>query len=168
MRKIPPSRTVSREPVVPGWAAMSRRAPLIARTDSNALGRGALLRRWSRLGKPRTASGLLTRRAEHALASPERSRDEMMDACEAQVDARIRRVAVPRLGDAAEPEDRGGSRPRGPGLGHSRYEENLSVAGRTDTGVHALGQVASVDVEGGPPIEHSAKALNTALPTTSQ
>jgi tRNA pseudouridine38-40 synthase len=42
--------------------------------------------------------------------------------------------------------------------------ENLSVAGRTDTGVHALGQVASAVVEGGPPVEQAAKALNTALP----
>ena len=40
----------------------------------------------------------------------------------------------------------------------------LAVAGRTDTGVHALGQVASVDVEGGPPPERAAEALNTRLP----
>ena len=42
--------------------------------------------------------------------------------------------------------------------------ESLAVAGRTDTGVHALGQVVSVDVEGGPPPERAAAALNTALP----
>jgi tRNA pseudouridine38-40 synthase len=42
--------------------------------------------------------------------------------------------------------------------------ERLAVAGRTDTGVHALGQVASVDVEGGPPVERAPQALNTALP----
>jgi len=41
---------------------------------------------------------------------------------------------------------------------------NLAVAGRTDTGVHALGQVASVDVEGGPPPARAAEALNTRLP----
>jgi tRNA pseudouridine38-40 synthase len=40
----------------------------------------------------------------------------------------------------------------------------LAVAGRTDTGVHALGQVVSVDVEGGPPPERSAAALNPRLP----
>ena len=40
----------------------------------------------------------------------------------------------------------------------------LAVAGRTDTGVHALGQVASVDVDGGPPPERAAEALNAVLP----
>ena len=42
--------------------------------------------------------------------------------------------------------------------------ENLAVAGRTDTGVHALGQVVSLDVEGGPPQERAAGALNPRLP----
>ncbi len=42
--------------------------------------------------------------------------------------------------------------------------ENLAVAGRTDTGVHALGQVVSVGVEGGPPPERVAAALNPRLP----
>ena len=42
--------------------------------------------------------------------------------------------------------------------------EGLAVAGRTDTGVHATGQVASVDVEGGPPPERTAEALNAVLP----
>ncbi len=40
----------------------------------------------------------------------------------------------------------------------------LAVAGRTDTGVHAVANVASVDVNGGPPVERAAEALNTALP----
>ncbi len=40
----------------------------------------------------------------------------------------------------------------------------LAVAGRTDAGVHALGQVASVEVEGGPPPARAAQALNSALP----
>jgi tRNA pseudouridine38-40 synthase len=40
----------------------------------------------------------------------------------------------------------------------------LAVAGWTDAGVHATGQVASLDVEGGPPVERLAEALNTALP----
>ncbi len=40
----------------------------------------------------------------------------------------------------------------------------LAVAGRTDAGVHALGQVASVEVNGGPPVERLAAALTTALP----
>jgi tRNA pseudouridine38-40 synthase len=38
------------------------------------------------------------------------------------------------------------------------------VAGRTDRGVHALANVASVDAEGGPRLERVAEALNTALP----
>ena len=40
----------------------------------------------------------------------------------------------------------------------------LRVAGRTDTGVHALAQVASVEVEGGAPLERAAAALNARLP----
>jgi tRNA pseudouridine38-40 synthase len=40
----------------------------------------------------------------------------------------------------------------------------LAVAGRTDTGVHALGQVASVEVEPGAPVERAAGALNAELP----
>jgi tRNA pseudouridine38-40 synthase len=40
----------------------------------------------------------------------------------------------------------------------------LRVAGRTDTGVHALAQVTSVDVEGGAPVERAAAALNASLP----
>jgi tRNA pseudouridine38-40 synthase len=42
--------------------------------------------------------------------------------------------------------------------------EGLAVAGRTDAGVHAIGQVASVDVAGGPPPHHAAEALNAILP----
>src|ERR1041385_2764660 len=42
--------------------------------------------------------------------------------------------------------------------------DSLAVAGRTDTGVHALAQVASVDAEGGPPPERAAEALNAELP----
>jgi tRNA pseudouridine38-40 synthase len=40
----------------------------------------------------------------------------------------------------------------------------LAVAGRTDTGVHALGQVASFTAEAGPPAERVAEALNASLP----
>lgn len=42
--------------------------------------------------------------------------------------------------------------------------DKLAVAGRTDTGVHALGNVVSVDVEGGPPSVRAGEALNAALP----
>jgi tRNA pseudouridine38-40 synthase len=41
---------------------------------------------------------------------------------------------------------------------------SFAVAGRTDTGVHALGQVVSCDVEGGPPPGRVAAALNALLP----
>jgi tRNA pseudouridine38-40 synthase len=40
----------------------------------------------------------------------------------------------------------------------------LAVAGRTDTGVHALGNVVSVEVGGGPSVERAAEALNAVLP----
>ena len=40
----------------------------------------------------------------------------------------------------------------------------LVVAGRTDTGVHALANVVSVDVEGGPPPDRAVPAINTRLP----
>lgn len=42
--------------------------------------------------------------------------------------------------------------------------EQLAVAGRTDTGVHARGNVVSVDVDGGPAPSRTAAALNAALP----
>jgi tRNA pseudouridine38-40 synthase len=42
--------------------------------------------------------------------------------------------------------------------------EGLAAAGRTDTGVHATGQVASFDADGGPPPARTADALNAALP----
>ena len=40
----------------------------------------------------------------------------------------------------------------------------LAVAGRTDTGVHALANVVSVEVAGGPPADRAADALNALLP----
>jgi tRNA pseudouridine38-40 synthase len=42
--------------------------------------------------------------------------------------------------------------------------DGLAVAGRTDTGVHALGNVVSVDVDGGPPAQRAAEALDAELP----
>ena len=42
--------------------------------------------------------------------------------------------------------------------------DGLAVAGRTDTGVHATGQVASVRVEHGPAADRAAHALSAALP----
>jgi tRNA pseudouridine38-40 synthase len=43
-------------------------------------------------------------------------------------------------------------------LGH------LAVAGRTDTGVHALANVVSAEVDGGPPPARAAAAINALLP----
>src|SRR5215217_2288396 len=40
----------------------------------------------------------------------------------------------------------------------------LAVAGRTDTGVHALANVASIDAGGGPGPDRASEALNSALP----
>ena len=45
-----------------------------------------------------------------------------------------------------------------------RAPRNLAVAGRTDSGVHALANVVTVDVEDGPPPDRVAEALNAALP----
>lgn len=42
--------------------------------------------------------------------------------------------------------------------------DQLAVAGRTDAGVHATGQVASVSVEAGAPADRVAAALNATLP----
>jgi tRNA pseudouridine38-40 synthase len=40
----------------------------------------------------------------------------------------------------------------------------LDVAGRTDTGVHAVGQVVSLEVGGGPPPDRVPRALTARLP----
>lgn len=42
--------------------------------------------------------------------------------------------------------------------------DGLAVAARTDAGVHATGQVCSVEVGGGPPLARVAEALSAALP----
>ena len=42
--------------------------------------------------------------------------------------------------------------------------DQLAVAGRTDTGVHALGNVVSLEADGGPPAARAAEALNVELP----
>ncbi len=47
---------------------------------------------------------------------------------------------------------------------YPRGWDGLAVAGRTDTGVHATGQIASVNVSGGAPADRAAEALNTILP----
>ncbi|HSS74657.1 MAG TPA: tRNA pseudouridine(38-40) synthase TruA [Gaiellaceae bacterium] len=42
--------------------------------------------------------------------------------------------------------------------------EELAVAGRTDTGVHALANVVSLEADGGPPADRTAEAVNALLP----
>jgi tRNA pseudouridine38-40 synthase len=42
--------------------------------------------------------------------------------------------------------------------------EALVVGGRTDAGVHAVGNVVTVDLEGGPPASRASEAINTTLP----
>jgi tRNA pseudouridine38-40 synthase len=49
-------------------------------------------------------------------------------------------------------------------LGELYGPGELVVAGRTDTGVHALANVVSVDVEGGPPPDRAVPAINALLP----
>jgi tRNA pseudouridine38-40 synthase len=42
--------------------------------------------------------------------------------------------------------------------------DGLAIAGRTDSGVHALANVASVELDGGPPPDRAAEALSSVLP----
>src|SRR5271154_7295165 len=41
---------------------------------------------------------------------------------------------------------------------------SMGVAGRTDAGVHAFANVASISVDGGPPVDRAVEALNSTLP----
>jgi tRNA pseudouridine38-40 synthase len=45
-----------------------------------------------------------------------------------------------------------------------RSADALAVAGRTDAGVHAVANVVSVSVQGGPPAERAPEAINAVLP----
>jgi tRNA pseudouridine38-40 synthase len=67
-------------------------------------------------------------------------------------------------GWARQPGERTVEGELGRGLGELYSVGDLVVAGRTDTGVHALANVVSVDVEGGPPPERAVVALNAVLP----
>ena len=82
----------------------------------------------------------------------------------AEAHDRVRRHRLSRLGAAARrAHGRGRAAPRGRASSTARPTSSRSP-GRTDTGVHALANVVSVDVAGGPPPERAAEALNTVLP----
>ena len=71
---------------------------------------------------------------------------------------------LPRLGPpAGRAHGRGRAAARARRAVRAR-SDGLAVAGRTDAGVHALANVVSVDVDGGPPADRAAEALNAALP----
>ena len=88
----------------------------------------------------------------------------MMSRREPQADARVRRDGLPRLGAPARPANGRRSRARRSRCRVSAAGTASRLQGRTDSGVHATGQVASVVVEGGPPPDRVADALNAALP----
>jgi tRNA pseudouridine38-40 synthase len=67
-------------------------------------------------------------------------------------------------GWARQPAERTVERELRRALGELYGVGRLAVAGRTDTGVHALANVVSIDVEGGPPPQRAAAALNALLP----
>jgi tRNA pseudouridine38-40 synthase len=67
-------------------------------------------------------------------------------------------------GWARQPGERTVEREVRSALGELYELEQLAVAGRTDTGVHALGNVVSAEVRGGPPLGRAARALNAVLP----
>ena len=136
-----------------------------ARDTASASPRSAEQRLRDRRRARARADGQLRERS--ALASrpsaDARRRHAMMSRREPEAHSRVRRNRLPRLGAAARPAH--GRRGRAGGARRRLPRWNgLAVAGRTDTGVHATGQVASVDVEGGPPPERAAEALNCGLP----
>ena len=91
------------------------------------------------------------------------SRNLMGDWLDAAADGpRLRRRGLPRLGPAARPPD-GAGRLEG-ALATVLRVDGVAVtcAGRTDTGVHARGQVAHVDVEDADPVRGAPAARRSA------